>query len=87
MEDFQNLKNIVAEFDEAINEKVSEFMNEIKNGCKTYEDVNKKMDLFLRNIRWNCGEKLYVVEILISHSRRLLEREKNDLLLTNRPQL
>lgn len=75
-------EEIFNKFSKALDETAKEFINELKNNCKTYSDINEKLRLFEKEINYNCRE-IYINIAFISHVKDLLEKEKNDLPLTS----
>ena len=74
---------ILENFDEVINTTAQEILSELKGDCKTYKEVQKKIKLLNKNIIWTYGlEGKY--KYLIDQVQELLNKEMNDLPLTNR---
>lgn len=68
-------------------EASKEFINELKSDSKTYKEVQRKLDLFDKEIKYtNSQSQLYkfMNVCFIRYIKGLLEDEKNDLPLTNR---
>ena len=72
---------ILKEHEKHIDETAHKILNEIKFESGTYGEVRKKLDRLRVSTRFNSGIKF---EHLFNKINELLEKEKNDLPLTNR---
>lgn len=85
MENYLKLEPIYAELNRFTNEKAEELIKELKINSSTYKELYSKLDLFDKQIRFTRDSNKFVNEALIAESKRLLDKEVNDLPLTNRP--
>lgn len=86
----ENLKIILEKYNKFIAEISKEFINELKSDSNTYKEVNKKLNIFEKEIIYNNfqSEEHKSLNILfLKYIKELLEDEKNDLPLTNRSKL
>jgi len=83
----EKLKEIFDKYDKATDQVSKEFIDELKNDSKTYGDIYKKLSLFEKGIVYNNsksqGHKLLIC-FFLGYIKELLDKEKNDLPLTNR---
>lgn len=87
MNNIKKLKEIFDGYDKAINQVSKEIVAELKIDSKTYEEADRKMNLFEKEIVYNnlnSQNHKYLLIYLIAYVKELLEKEKNDLPLTNR---
>ncbi|WP_238905662.1 hypothetical protein [Clostridium sp. YIM B02506] len=85
MENYLKLESIYAELNSFTNEKAEELIKELKINCSTYKELYSKLELFDKQIRFTRDSNKFVNAALIAESKRLLDKEVNDLPLTNRP--
>lgn len=83
MENINKLITVASKYDDTVIKISKEFINELKVGCRTYGEVYEKLEIFIRETRWS-NSKAVSLTILIPCIKEMLEKEKNDLLLTNR---
>jgi hypothetical protein len=84
MNKYKKLKDILDKYDEAIEKISKEFISELKNNCKTYGDVYKELKRFDKEIKYNYSDEVCKNTIFITYVDSLIEKEKNDLQVTNR---
>jgi len=87
MSNNKKLKDIFDKYNKAIDQVSKEFIEELKCDSKTYGQVYIDLNLFEKEINYNSLKSLECKFITIgyfSYIKKLLEKEKNDLLLTNR---
>ncbi|SHH57551.1 hypothetical protein [Clostridium intestinale] len=82
MENYLKLEPIYAELNRVTNEKAEELIKELKITCNTYKDLYSKLDLFDKQIRFTRDSNKFVNAALIAESKRLLDKEVNDLPLS-----
>ena len=78
-----DLEKIVDEYNQVFEETVSQIISELKKDCETYAELQKKLLQFERNFNWQ-RETQKKMEPLLHGLRIYIEKEKNDLLITNR---
>lgn len=81
-EEIESLKNIYIKFNKNIDMIAKEFIEELKVGCITYENVKKKLDKFEKDIMYSNNDPLGIV--MFAYVRVLINKEMNDLHITNR---
>lgn len=84
--DKEKLKEILAKYDNAIDQVSKEFIHELKRDSKTYGEVLRRLNLFEKEIMYNLRPEAHMNFIIrfFKNIDELLEEEKNDLPLTNR---
>ena len=81
-EEIESLKNIYIKFNKNIDMIAKEFIEELKIGCITYENVKKKLDKFEKDIMYSNN---YLLDkVMFAYVRVLIDKEMNDLHITNR---
>lgn len=87
MGDSNKLKEIFDSYDKTIGQVSKELINELKSESKTYGEVYKKINLFEKEIIYNnFKSQNYKFTLLVfNYIKEVLDKEKNDLPLTNRP--
>ncbi|HZK83333.1 MAG TPA: hypothetical protein VFC58_01375 [Desulfosporosinus sp.] len=78
-----DLEKIVDKYNQVFEETVSQIISELKKDCKTYAELQKKLLQFERDLHWR-RETREKMEPLLHGLRIYVEKEKNDLLITNR---
>lgn len=81
-EEIEALKNIYIKFNKSIDVIAKEFVEELKSGCKTYENMNNKLNGFEKDIIYSNNSQEN--RVFISYIKNLINREMNDLQITNR---
>ena len=78
-----DLEKIVDKYNQVFEETVIQIISELKKDCKTYVELQKKLIQFERDLNWR-RETRGKMEPLLHGLRIYVEKEKNDLLITNR---
>lgn len=78
------LEEICNKYVESTNEILKEFMEELKKDCKSYKEVKGKLSRIEKEIKWSNGDEKILRLVIASYANRLLDKEMNDLPLTNR---
>lgn len=78
------LEAICNKYVESTNEILKEFMEELKKDCKSYKEVKDKLDRIEKEFIWSGGNEKMLNIAIISYAKSLLDKEMNDLPLTNR---
>lgn len=76
----KKLENLLDKYDDSSDEISKEIIAEVKNNSKNYGEVINKLKILKRSNRWMSDNH----ESLFSKVEGLLEKEMNDLPLTNR---
>ncbi|MED0959534.1 hypothetical protein [Bacillus paramycoides] len=78
MKEKQMFSDIIERFHKNKNTLKAELKQAIINGCETYGDVERYLNINEQEVRWN-GDKLAM--LLITELREEFNREKNNLSL------
>lgn len=78
------LEEICNKYVEFTNEILKEFMEELKKDCKSYKEVKDKLDRVKKEFLWFGGNEIMLNIAIIQYAKSLLDKEMNDLPLTNR---
>lgn len=62
------------------------FIDQLKKDCNTYGEVLKKLNKYEKEISYINSEQQEIKIVFIQYVRSLLNKEMNDLPLTNRPE-
>lgn len=62
------------------------FIDQLKKDCNTYGEVLKKLNKYEKEISYINSEQREIKIVFIQYVRSLLNKEMNDLPLTNRPE-
>ncbi|SHJ65374.1 hypothetical protein SAMN05444401_3583 [Clostridium amylolyticum] len=82
-EKYKKMQCILESYNKATNKAVEEIIQELKSDCKTYKQVESEMNAFKKKAMYQyINQEKY--EYLFSLARKVLEKEKNDLPITNR---
>ena len=87
MNNNKNLKEIFEKYDKTIDQISKEFIDELKNNSETYRDVLERVNLFEKEIMYDHSKSQshrFLLCSIFNYIRGLMEKEKNDLLITNR---
>lgn len=76
-----SVEKILDEYAEQNANAAQNLKSELMKDCKTFADVDRNLRHLKWSIRWNDGNKY---ENLLKDVEQLIEKEKNDLPLTNR---
>lgn len=80
--EIEGLKNIYRKFNKNIDIIAKEFIEELKVGCITYENVKNKLDKFEKDIMYSNNTQ--EDKTIITYIRKLIDKEMNDLHIANR---
>lgn len=79
-----DLEKIVDRYNQVFEETVRQIITELKKDCETYAELEKKLLQFERDLYWR-RETREKMEPLLLRLKSYVEKEKNDLPITNRP--
>lgn len=71
--------SLLAKIESGIDRELNDYLNHLKDGCGTFDDLSNRLGNVERCVRYRCRVKPYIFELL----REKLEKAKKNSALPN----